>query len=67
MSYRTDKFVIDGHTDIHTHTQAMTVPEGQNWPRVKTVGLYIELGAGWFFIFLVLIAHTYLYAHVFQI
>ena len=38
MSYRTDKLVIDGHTDTHTHihTQATTIPEGQNWPRVKT-------------------------------
>ena len=37
MSYRTDKLVIDGHTDthIHIHTQATTIPEGQNWPRVK--------------------------------
>ena len=28
----------DWHTDWHTHTQtqAMTIPEGQNWPRVKT-------------------------------
>ena len=25
--------MIDGHT--HTHTQATTIPEGQNWPRVK--------------------------------
>ena len=23
-------------TDTHTHTQATTIPEGQNWPRVKT-------------------------------
>ena len=37
MSYRTDKLVIDGHTDTHIHTQATTIPEGQNWPRVKTV------------------------------
>ena len=35
MSYRTDKLVIDGHTYTHTHTQATTIPEGQNWPRVK--------------------------------
>ena len=37
MSYRKDKLMIDGHTDthIHTHTQATTIPEGQNWPRVK--------------------------------
>ena len=41
MSYRADKLVIDTHTHIHTHghtdpqTQAMTIPEGQNWPRVK--------------------------------
>ena len=34
MSYRADKLVIDGHTD--THTQATTIPEDQNWTRVKT-------------------------------
>ena len=34
MSYRSDKLVIDGHTDTHTHTQATTIPEGQNWLRV---------------------------------
>ena len=41
MSYRTDKLVIDGHTDTHTHihTQATTIPEGQNWPRVKMIRL----------------------------
>ena len=33
--------MIDGHTHTHTHrqTQATTIPEGHNWPRVKTVGL----------------------------
>ena len=34
-------YVIDTHTHGHTdpQTQAMTIPEGQNWPRVKmTVG-----------------------------
>ena len=39
MSYRVDKQVIDTHTDTHTltdtQTGAMTIPEGQNWPRVK--------------------------------
>ena len=35
MSYRADKLVIDGHTD--THTQATTIPEGQNCPRVKKI------------------------------
>ena len=37
MNYRSDKLMIDGHTDTHTHihTQATTIPEGQNWPRVK--------------------------------
>ena len=35
MSYRVEKLVIDGHTD--THTQGTTIPEGQNWPRVKIV------------------------------
>ena len=41
MNYRSDKLMIDGHTDTHTHThihtQATTIPEGQNWPRVKNV------------------------------
>ena len=32
MSYRTDK-LGDGRTD--GQTQATTIPEGQNWPRVK--------------------------------
>ena len=38
ISYRTDKLVIDGHTDPHTdrQNQAMTISEGSNWPRVKT-------------------------------
>ena len=37
MSYRADKHVITTHADGHTdrHTQATTIPEGQNWPRVK--------------------------------
>ena len=38
MSYRADKLVIDTrHTDRLTDTQmqATTIPEGQNWPRVK--------------------------------
>ena len=26
----------DRQTDTHTQTQATTIPEGQNWPRVKT-------------------------------
>ena len=30
MCYHADKLMIDGHT----HTQATTIPEGQNWPRV---------------------------------
>ena len=36
MSYRADKQVITAHTDGRTHrqTQATTIPEGQNWPRV---------------------------------
>ena len=39
MSYRADKLVIDTHTHGHTdpQTQVMTIPEGQNWPRVKTI------------------------------
>ena len=36
MSYRADKQVIDTHTLTDTQTGAMTIPEGQNWPRVKT-------------------------------
>ena len=39
-SYRVDNQVIDTQTHTHTHghtqTQAMTIPEGQNWPRVKS-------------------------------
>ena len=36
MSYRTDKLVIDRHKNTHTetHTQAMKISDGQNWPRV---------------------------------
>ena len=43
MSYR--KQVIDTHTHRHTDTrtdtqsQAMTIPKGQNWPRVKMEGI----------------------------
>ena len=38
MSYRADKQVIDTHTHWQdTQTGAMTIPEGQNWSRVKTV------------------------------
>ena len=37
MSYHADKLVIDARTDKHTdrQTQTTTIPEGQNWPRVK--------------------------------
>ena len=35
MSYRADKLMIDTHTD--PQTQAMTIPEGQNWFGLKTV------------------------------
>ena len=31
--------MIDGQTHTHTHTQATTIPEGQNWPRVKKGGI----------------------------
>ena len=43
MSYRSDKQVNTAHTDGRTHrqTQATTIPEGQNWTRVK-----IMFGAG---------------------
>ena len=37
MSYPADKLVIDIHTD--TQTQAMTMPEGQNWPPVKMAAI----------------------------
>ena len=32
---RTSSWLTDTYT--HTHTQATTIPEGQNWPRVKTI------------------------------
>ena len=36
---RTSKWLTHRQTDRHTHTQtqATTIPEGQNWPRVKMV------------------------------
>ena len=37
MSYCADKQVIDTHTHGQTQKQAMTIHEGQNWPRVETV------------------------------
>ena len=45
MSYGADKLGVDAHTHEHTHrqTQAMTIPEGHNWPWVKTaLGLVEE-------------------------
>ena len=36
MSYRVGRQVIDTHTLTDTQTGAMTIPEGQNWPRVKS-------------------------------
>ena len=33
---------IDWHTHTHTQTQAMTIPEGQNWPRVKNHKIFGE-------------------------
>ena len=33
--YRADKQVIDTHTLTDIQTWAVTIPEGQNWPRVK--------------------------------
>ena len=41
VSYRADKHVIDAHPDGHTdrQTQATTIPESQNWPRVKNTFL----------------------------
>ena len=43
MSYRADKHVVTAHTDGHTdrQTEATTIPEGQNWPRVKTIHLIL--------------------------
>ena len=46
MSYRANKQVITAHmagrTDGRTHrqTQATTIPEGQNWPRVKNLSVH---------------------------
>ena len=30
-------------TDRHTHTQATTIPEGQNWPRVKITNNFLTI------------------------
>ena len=37
----------DWRTHRHTHTQATTIPEGQNWPRVKSNGgiLFAHVGS----------------------
>ena len=32
---RTSSWLTDTRTHTHIHTQATTIPEGQNWPRVK--------------------------------
>ena len=42
---RTSKWLPHGRTDGRTHrqTQATTIPEGQNWPRIKTDGYFIGL------------------------
>ena len=40
-AYRTHRRT-DGHTD--RQTQATTIPEGQNWPRVKKLHIYMEWG-----------------------
>ena len=37
---RTNSWLTDTRT--HTHTQATTIPEGQNWPRVKIVNCVIH-------------------------
>ena len=41
MSYGAENLGVDGHTQRQTHTdrqtQATTIPEGQNWPRVKSM------------------------------
>ena len=52
MSYGADKLGVDTHTHTHTgtQTQATTIPEGQNWPRVKND----RIGDNYFYISLVL-------------
>ena len=49
---RTSKWLIHTHTYTHTltdtHTGAMTIPEGQNWPWVKT-GIPIRLDKIWWY------------------
>ena len=42
MSYRADKQMVDIHTHGQTQTHAMTIPEGQNLPRVKTVKIQMK-------------------------
>ena len=37
MIYGADKLGVDRHTHRHRQTQATTIPEGQNWPRVKMI------------------------------
>ena len=36
---RTSWWLTDRHT--HTHTQATTIPEGHNWPRVKIISSHL--------------------------
>ena len=38
LTHRLTHSYMDTHT--HTQTQVMTIPEGQNWPRVKKKNLY---------------------------
>ena len=41
MNYRVDKLIVTTHTDGRTHrqTQATTIPEDHNWPRVNKANL----------------------------
>ena len=40
---RTNVWLAYGRTHTHKQTQATTIPEGQNWPRVKMVILVLEI------------------------
>ena len=36
MSYGADKLGVNAHGRTDRQTQATTIPEGQDWPRIKT-------------------------------
>ena len=46
-SGQTDDWRTHTHTYTHTHrqTQATTIPEGHNWPRVKTIPSFVPVFA----------------------